>query len=100
MSYIILTNKEAFTTETKGEHLEPVETYEYHFFNNVKAKYTIVKVKNDQCKIKIIDNDNDQYINHVPLKFFEAFDDVEMARSELQELIGAEAGDAKLVKVS
>jgi hypothetical protein len=100
MKYIILTNKEAFRTAVQGDGLEPVASYDYYFFGRLKANYTIVKVTDEHCKVAITENGDVPYVNHIPVKFFEAFDCVEDAYKELQELVGPDSENQKLVKVS
>lgn len=98
MSYIILTNKEAYQTNLHSEGIELVESYDYVFFDKIKASYSIVKVVDPACKIIITEDGEKKYVNHVPVKFFETFDDLEGAREELWELVGANVANQKLVK--
>ncbi|RYM00269.1 hypothetical protein EWH99_12460 [Sporolactobacillus sp. THM7-7] len=103
--YMILTNKQAYQTELTNEGLKPVETYDFYFFGQVKAKYTIVKVLDPSVKIKIYENHDGQkkYVNEIRMKFFDQFDSVEDAREELFEIAMSSEDDdlskqSKLVK--
>ncbi|WKB35865.1 hypothetical protein QS257_21520 [Terrilactibacillus sp. S3-3] len=102
--YIILTNKDEFQTMLDNEGLKPIETYEFHFFNHIKAKYTIAKVLDDTIKIVIYEKDKEkEYINRIRVKFFQDFESVEAAREELFEIVKASGNSdhskyAKLVK--
>lgn len=98
MSYIILTNKETYKTETNTDGIELIESYDYKFFNKLKATYSIAKVNDPRCRITLIENSEKAYTNHVPVKFFEAFENIEEAREELKELAGPNSEDAKLEK--
>jgi hypothetical protein len=56
-------------------------------------------VLDKSCKITITENGEKSYVNHIPVKFFEAFDDIEDARKELSLMVGSNSEDQKLVKV-
>ncbi|MGG1575823.1 hypothetical protein [Fictibacillus sp. NRS-1165] len=100
--YIVLTNKDTYQTTVKGEGLEPVETYDFYFFDKVKATYTIAKVTNDNVKIQLTEHyEGREYVNQIRVKFFETFDTVEAAREELNELVAASGSgpDSKYSKL-
>jgi hypothetical protein len=99
MSFIILTNKNTYQTDLNSAGIETVETYDYFFFGTLKASYSISKVLDKSCKITITENGEKSYVNHIPVKFFEAFDDIEDARKELSLMVGSNSEDQKLVKV-
>lgn len=85
--YIILTNKEDYQTDLNNDGLNVVETYDYYFFDRLKAKYSIAEVLSDDIKIKLIEETEEKiYINEIPIKFFEAFETIEEAKEELNEL--------------
>ncbi|WP_141432649.1 hypothetical protein [Bacillus sp. 03113] len=98
--YIVLTNKDTFQTVVDGTGLEPIETYHFYFFNDLKAKYTIAKVLDDSIKIKLYENyEGKEYINEIRVKFFESFPTIESAREELEEIVKA-SGNSKDSKFS
>ncbi|SDH15523.1 hypothetical protein SAMN05192534_1029 [Alteribacillus persepolensis] len=95
--YIILTNKEEYQTDLNNEGLEVIETYDYYFFDHLKAKYTIAKVHDNSIKIKLTEEKNDKvYVNRVPVKFFETFEKLEEAHDELRELSGPNSDSSQL----
>ncbi|MFC5712074.1 hypothetical protein ACFPU1_04730 [Thalassorhabdus alkalitolerans] len=99
MSYIILTNKADYQTDVQNEGLEIVETYEYYFFKQLKATYSIAKVIKDDIKVTLREEkDGKTYTNHIPLKFFEAYEKIEDAHEELGEIAGPDSESARLVK--
>lgn len=99
--YIILTNKkDEFSTDLTVEGIEPVESYDYFFYSEKKANYTIAKLLEDHIKVKLVEAEDETLINRVPAKLFETFDSLDDARGELQELISFGTMDTKLVKVS
>ncbi|MEW9668790.1 hypothetical protein [Ammoniphilus sp. 3BR4] len=100
MSYIVLTNKESYQTDLTTAGIELVESYDYMFYDKRIANYSIVKVTDNKCKIKIVEESDRSYINHIPVKFFEAFETIEEAREELDVLVGTHTETQKLVKVS
>lgn len=100
MAYIILTNKESYQTDLTTEGIQVVESYDYMFYGKLKANYSIVEVMDPKCKIKIVEVSDRTYVNQIPVKFFEAFDDLEEARAELAMMAGTSSSDQVLVKVS
>jgi hypothetical protein len=102
--FIVLTNKDTFQTVVDGEGLEPLETYHFYFFDEIKAKYTIAKVVDDSCKIKLHENyEGKEYVNHIRVKFFETFNTIEDALEDLNEIVKASGNStdskySKLVK--
>ncbi|WP_370224559.1 hypothetical protein [Cytobacillus sp.] len=102
--YIVLTNKDTFQTILENEGLKPVETYHFYFFDNLKAKYTIAEVLDENMKIQLYEEyDGKEYVNHIGVKFFERFETLEAAREELDEIVKASGNSedsihSKLVK--
>ncbi len=99
MSYIILTNKESYQTALDTPGIELIASYDFLFYDKLQANYSIVKVTDSKCKIKITEESDKQYVNHIPVKFFEAFDTIEEAMDELNVLVGSHTEHQKLVKV-
>ncbi|HBZ08774.1 MAG TPA: hypothetical protein DEO65_02675 [Bacillus bacterium] len=102
--YILLTNKDTFQTDLDNEGLEIVETYNFYFFDKLRAKYTIAKVLDEKTKIKMSEEYHDrEYVNHIRVKFFEHFDTIEEVREELYEIVdrneSEKSADSKLVKL-
>ena len=54
--YIVLTNKETFQTKVDSDGLEAIETYNFYFFDKIKAKYTIAKVSMIRLKLTSMKN--------------------------------------------
>jgi hypothetical protein len=102
--YIVLTNKDTFQTILKNDGLEVVETYDFYFFDKLKAKYTIAKILDETIKIKLYEQyEGKEYVNQISVKFFEKFDTLEAAREELNEIVKAsgnskDSKNSKLVK--
>lgn len=68
--YVVLTNKDTFQTVLDNEGLKPVETYHFYFFDNLKAKYTIAEVLDDDMKIQLFEEyEGKEYVNHIGIKF-------------------------------
>ncbi|MDV2887455.1 hypothetical protein RYX45_19945, partial [Alkalihalophilus pseudofirmus] len=102
--YIVLTNKNTFQTILDNDGLEIVETYHFYFFEELKAKYTIAKVLDENIKIQLFETyEGKDYVNYINIKFFEKFDTIEAARNELNEIVKASGNSedslhSKLVK--
>ncbi|MEH7331755.1 hypothetical protein V7161_03895 [Neobacillus drentensis] len=102
--FIVLTNKESFQTILENDGLEPIETYHFYFFNQLRAKYTIAKVLDESAKIQLFEKfEGKEYVNHIAVKFFERFETIEAAREELNEIVKASGNsedsvNSKLVK--
>ncbi|MBU8908241.1 hypothetical protein [Desertibacillus haloalkaliphilus] len=100
-NYIILTNKDEYQTNIHTEGLEVIETYEYYFFNQLRAKYTIAKVTKNDIKITLTEEkDEKKYINNIPVKFFEVYETIEGAHEELDEITGPDSDNARLEKLN
>jgi hypothetical protein len=103
-NYIVLTNKDTFQTILENEGLQVVETYDFYFFEKLKAKYTIAKVIDENIKIQLFEEfEGKEYVNHIAVKFFERFETIEAAREELNEIVKASGNSedsihSKLVK--
>ena len=104
--YIVLTNKDTFQTILNNDGLELIETYHFYFFEQLKAKYTIAKVVDDDFKIQLYEKyDGKEYVNHIHVKFFEKFARIEEAREELYEIVRASGNSedsqhSKLIKAT
>jgi len=102
--YIVLTNKDTFQTIVDNEGLKAIETYHFYFFNELKAKYTIAEVLDDNIKIKLYEKyEGKEYVNDIRVKFFETFETIEAAQEELYEIVKAQGNSedsqySKLVK--
>ncbi|WP_071395777.1 hypothetical protein [Bacillus tuaregi] len=103
--YAVLTNKDTFQTVLENDALELVETYQFYFFDSLKATYTIAKIVDDHAKITLYEKyDGKDYINKIHVKFFETFPTIEEAREELNEIVKASGNSedsqhSKLVKI-
>jgi len=103
-NFIVLTNKSTFQTILDNPGLEPVETYHFYFFEELKAKYTIAKVVDESIKITLYESyEGKEYVNQINVKFFERFGTLEAAREELNEIVKASGNSedsihSKLVK--
>ncbi|WP_428909138.1 hypothetical protein [Niallia sp. Krafla_26] len=102
--YIVLTNKDSFQTVLDNDGFQPIETYHFYFFNELKSKYTIAKIVKDSFKIQLYEKyEGKEYINNIHVKFFETFPTIEEAREELNEIVkasgnGEDSKYSKLVK--
>lgn len=102
--YTVLTNKDTFQTVLENEALEIIESYQFYFFDSLKATYTIAKIVDDNAKIKLYEKyDGKDYVNNIHVKFFETFPTIEEAREELNEIVKASGNSedsqhSKLIK--
>ncbi|RST74273.1 hypothetical protein D4T97_011405 [Siminovitchia acidinfaciens] len=102
--YILLTNKETFQTDLSNDGLEIVETYNFYFFEKLRAKYSIAKVVDENARIKMSEEyEGKEYVNHIRVKFFERFETIEEVREELYEIVDRDETDpsanSRLVKL-
>ena len=94
--YLILTSKPGqFRTELV-EGLRRIESFDYFFFDRCKARFVIAQVASD-CRVAVIDEAPPGVVNHVPVKFFEKFETVELARAALRQLVREGDADVRLV---
>jgi hypothetical protein len=94
--YVILTSKPGQFRSELGEGLQRVESSDYLFFGRCKARFVIAEVLSD-CRVTVIDETPPETVNHVPIKFFEKFRTVELARRALRDLVREGDADVSLV---
>lgn len=84
--YVILTTKPGqFRTEI-SDGVVPVESYDYFFYGNKRAQFTIAELLRDDARITIVEDEPPQITNSVPSKLFEKFGTREEALRELNTL--------------
>jgi len=95
--YVILTSKPGkFRTEVV-DGVKPLEAYDYLFYGDKKARFVIAELQKE-TKIRVIE-EGTAIINDVPSKFFEKFETVERAFTELKHLTNFGHVKATLNKV-
>lgn len=94
--YIIVTSKPNEYAADHGDGIRPVERYDYFFYGNHRATFTIGEVVDDAARVEIVDAEDPSCVNSVPHKFFGDFSDVATARGEIEELVRYGAIDARL----
>lgn len=97
--YVILTSKAGQYRTELVDGLHPIEAYDYLFYGRTLAHFVIAELIVD-TKIKVVDADPPELVNNVPSKFFEKFQTVEQARTELQHLTTFGSMDTALRKSS
>ncbi|MFD2924832.1 hypothetical protein [Halobacillus naozhouensis] len=100
--YIVLTNKDTYQTVLDNDGLEVVESYQFYFFDKLKATYTIAKVLDDRTKIQLYEKYGEkEFVNYIRVKFFEAFENIDDAREELDEIVkgSGNSEDSKFSKL-
>jgi hypothetical protein len=96
--YVILTSKPGkFRTEL-ADGLKPLEAYDYLFYGDKKARFVIAELLKD-TKIRVVE-EGTLIVNDVPSKFFEKFETVERALTELKHLTNFGHVESKLQKVT
>lgn len=96
--YTILTSKPGHYRTEPGEHMRPVESWDYLFNGRRRARFDIVQMDVDE-KVRVIDETGPPIVNLVPSKFLTKFATVEAARKSLEVLAKFGAIDTALVKV-
>lgn len=96
--YIILTSKFDEYDALPDQGIQPVESYEYYFYERKKAYFTIAMVKESALeeRVSIVEVGDRGTVNRVRLKFFEHFDTLEDAREELGQLVTFGTIDTRL----
>ena len=98
MSFVILTDKAGVFRTEPDPALRPVETYDYLFYGQHRARFTLAEVL-AETRVRIVEVDTDTPVNLVPSKLLEHFDTVEDARRELSSLTSYGRMDTQLRKV-
>jgi hypothetical protein len=83
--FVILTSKPTLFRTELVEGVRPLETYDYLFYGQKKARFVIAELERD-VKVRVIDEAPPIAINDVPSKFLEKFETLEDAREELNHL--------------
>lgn len=97
--FIIITSKNnEFISEIIND-ASLIESYDYFFYGNLKAKFDIYQIETD-TKIKITDINPPTVTNYISTKFLEKFASVEDARSELVALAPSNNPNIQLTKAS
>ena len=95
--FVILTSKPGqFRTEL-GDHLQPVESYDYLFCGRKRAQFVIATLL-AEAKTRIVEECTPPIVNYVPSKFLPRFDSLDAARDELKTLAGSACKDIALIK--
>jgi hypothetical protein len=98
MSFVILTDKDGVFRTEADSSLRPVEAYDYLFYGQHRARFTLAEVL-QETKLRIIEVDGTSPVNTVPSKLLEHFDTVEDARKELASLTSYGRMDTQLRKI-
>lgn len=98
MSFVILTDKDGVFHTEADDALRPVERYDYLFYGQRRARFTLAEVV-AETRVRIIDADAPGRVNLVPSKLLPHFDTIEAARRELSSLTHYGRMDASLRKV-
>jgi ferredoxin len=99
-AFVILTSKRGLFRTEVGAGIEPVETYDYLFCGQPRARFVIARLHGEP-RITIIDEAPPPVVNVLPSKFLPKFGSLEAARSELEQLTrGTADPTTRLVRVS
>ncbi|OEY66014.1 hypothetical protein [Marinobacter sp. X15-166B] len=98
--FIILTSKTNEYNAFPEEGLTVMKSFEYYFYNQKKAVFSIARVDSDKARVSIVDEGDKSSNNSIPVKFFEAFDSLGSAEKELAHLTQSEVMDVSLRPVT
>jgi len=99
MVYVILTSKTGLFKTELSEGLTAIQTYDYFWFGQKKARFVIAQIEGTP-KIRIVDDEPPHLVNCIPSKLVQKFDTVDAALEELQSLANFSSSDIRLEKVS
>ncbi len=85
--YIIFGSKKNVYKSIPLDGVETIEKYLYKFYGEIKLELSIGKVTNTKSKIKVIDCSQKNCENFIPVKFFGNYNNIELARKEIEALI-------------
>ena len=85
--YIIFGSKKNVYKSIPLDGVETIEKYLYKFYGEIKLELSIGKVTNTKSKIKVIDCSKKNCENFIPVKFFGNYNNIELARKEIEALI-------------
>lgn len=96
--YLIATSKPGDYEARLENGVRPVETYHYMFHGRLHAIYTIAQADGPGARVSIVDAEDPRCVSRIPVKFFGDFDDLAEARREIEQLVGDDGLDVKLVR--
>lgn len=84
--YVVLTSKVNEYDATPDQGLTVIKIFDYYFYDRCTTAFSIARVDADNARVRIAEVGEKGAINSIPVKFFEAFDSIAEAESELQQL--------------
>ena len=84
--YVVLTSKVNEYDATPERGLTVLKTFDYYFYDRCTTAFSIAHVDVDGARVRIAEIGEGGTVNSIPVKFFEAFDSLEEAEAELQQL--------------
>jgi hypothetical protein len=99
LSYVILTSKDGIFRTEGDANLRPVETWDYIFYGQRRARFVVAEVL-AETRVRIIDEQVPPNVNLVPSKLLEHFASLEAVRRELASLTTYGTMDTSLRQVA
>lgn len=96
--YLIATSKPGSYEARLEDGVRAVETYHYLFHGRLQAIYTIAEANGPAARVAIVDGEDPSCVSRIPVKFFGDFDDLDQARAEIEQLVGDNGLDVRLVR--
>ncbi len=83
--YLILTSKPGKYRSQSLSGMRAVDAYDYFFYGEKKAHFTIAEVTDDRARVRVIE-EGTEIVNDVPFKFFPKFETIQGALNEIRHL--------------
>jgi len=94
--YVVVTSKPGVYKSNLKADATILEAYKYYFYGEHLATFHLAQLQGDGY-VEIVEDDGG--INRVPTKFLEAFDTLEEAKAEINELITFGSLEVRLEKI-
>lgn len=94
--YVVVTSKPGVYKSSLNADAKIVEAYEYYFYDRHLATFHLAELLTDGY-VEIVEDKGE--VNRVPTKFLEAFDTLEEAKAEINELISFGNLEVRLEKI-
>lgn len=96
--YLILTSKPGVYRTEPGPHCLPVLAYDYRWFGKLRARFVIARL-DAPTRVRVVDEGTPEVVNSVPTKFMPAYESLDAAQRELEQLATGGGAEADLTEV-
>lgn len=95
-TYILMTSKVKEYVAEPEKGMTVVKVFDHYFCDQKRSEFSVARVESPDARVRITELGEGGTVNSIPFKFFESFDSVDGAESELQELVSADPENTRI----